>query len=164
MNSQHTIQQPKFLRFIYKTPVALIGLIGYVYGASLILNYQKDTTLVTNAGFAIIATLSALSFSFARVIETEQLKDRVMYGGERFLHGAIFIIVGSILKYLVLSALLVLDETKYAILLIGLKITVGVLSGIVFCTGIMFAHTGLKVINDLLILRFTRYKDWDDIF
>ena len=35
-----------------------------------------------------MATLAALSFSFARVVESDELKDRIMFAGERFLHGA----------------------------------------------------------------------------
>lgn len=158
------IEQPRIIQFVYKAPVAIIGIIGVVYAFHIIFQYKEDTTLITNTAFAIIATLAALAFSFARVIETDKLKDRVMFAGERLLHGAILVIVASILKYFLylLYSIPAFEESTWLTFVTSL--TVGVLTGVVFANGIMFAHTGLRVLNDLLLLRFTRHKDWDDIF
>ena len=158
------IQQPRIVQFVYRAPVTIIGIVGFVYAFLLMVRFKEDTTLITNTAFAIIATLAALSFSFARVIETDELKDRVMFAGERLLHGAILVIVASILKYFLflLYGLPAFGASTW--LTFATSLTVGVLTGLVFANGIMFAHTGLRVLNDLLLLRFTRHKDWDDLW
>jgi hypothetical protein len=158
------IEQPRILKFFYKMPVVLIGLVGYVYAISLIGRFKEDTTAITNAGFAILATLAALSFSFARVIETDQLKDRVMFAGERFLHGAVLVLVASILKYFsfLLFKLPIVGSLEW--LAYAISLTIGIFNTFIFGMGIMFAHTGLRVLNDLLLARFTRHKDWDNLW
>jgi len=158
------IQKSRIIQFIYKAPVFLIGIVGYYFAILLILNYREDTTKITNAGFAIMATLSALSFSFARVVETSELKDRLMFAGERFLHGGLLTLVASLLKYFV-SAFIkfpAISNLGYAEQTI--QFSIGLLIAIIFVNGVLFAHTGLRVLNDLLLLRFTRHKDWDDMW
>ncbi len=157
------IQQPRILRFVYKAPVVLVAMLGYLYAMSLVFNYREDTTNITNAGFAIMATLAALSFSFARVVESDELKDRIMFAGERFLHGAILVLVASILKYFIFILLKLPSFSNSANLEVGLSFTVGMLAALIFCNGVLFAHTGLRVLNDLLLMRFTRHEDWDDL-
>ena len=53
-------------------------------------SYDDKSLDITINAFAIVATLCALSFSFARAIEGE-LRNRVLFTGERFLHDGIFI-------------------------------------------------------------------------
>jgi len=66
------IEQPRIIQLVYKAPVAIIGIIGFVYAMQLMYRFKEDTTFITNTAFAIIATLAALSFSFARVIEPQK--------------------------------------------------------------------------------------------
>lgn len=158
------VEQPRIIQFVYKVPVVLVGFLGYLYAIILIFRFKEDTTGITNAAFAVMATLSALSFSFARVIETDARRDRVMFAGERLLHGAILVLVASLLKYL-----LFLLYSSATFTFAGwpehvTTYTVGMLTAIVFGNGIMFAHTGLRVLNDLLLKRFTRREDWDDMW
>lgn len=160
---QTMTQQPRIIRFVYKFPVVLLALCGYMYSIWLIFNLREDTTALTNAGFAIMASLAALSFSFARVIEAEDLRDRVMFAGERLLHGAILVLVASLLKYFVLLSLKLPTFATPSGYEVALVFTVGMLVAIVFTNAVMFAHTGLRVLNDLLLMRFTRHHDWDDI-
>lgn len=157
-------EQPRIIRFVYKAPLVLAGFMGYAYGIFMIFNYREDTTNITNAGFAIMATLAALSFSFARVIESDELKDRIMFAGERLLHGAILIFIASILKYFVFLILKFPPIANSHNVETSLLFTIGLLAALIFSNGVMFAHTGLRVLNDLLLLRFTRHKDWDDIW
>jgi len=158
------IVQPRIVQFFYRAPVAIIGIIGFVFAMQIIFRFREDTTLITNTAFLIIATLAALSFSFARVIESEQLRDRVMFAGERLLHGAVMVVVASVLKYFLFLLYTIPAFEALAWLEVVTSLTVGVLTGLVFANGIMFAHTGLRVLNDLLLMRFTRHKDWDDIW
>jgi len=157
-------QQPRIIQFIYKAPVVILWLAGAQYIFHMVSNYREDTTNITNAGFAIMATLAALSFSFARVIESEELKDRVMFAGERFLHGAILTVVATILKYFIFAMLKNPFFSNSVKLEVVLSFTIGMLVSLMFFYGFMYAHTGLRVLNDLLLLRFTRHKDWDNLW
>lgn len=157
-------EQRRIIRFVYKTPLALAVIMGALYGMVMVLNYREDTTNITNAGFAIMASLAAISFSFARVVETDELRDRIMFAGERLLHGAILMLTASTLKYLVF---LILNHPLFptsTMVEVAMMLTVGLLTSLIFINGILFAHTGLRVLNDLLLLRFTRQKDWDNLW
>ena len=157
------LQQPIIIKFAFKTPLVLLYLIGYYYAFFLIINYKEDTSNITNAGFVIIATISALSFTFAQVVEENNLKDRLVFAGERLLHGAILVIVCSLLKYLILTLIKYPSIAKYEYIVLVVRFTFGLLTGSIFLFGVSFAHTGLRVLNDLLLLRITRHKDWDNI-
>lgn len=158
------ILQPPIIRFVYKAPVVLAGFLGGLYGLHMLFNFREDTTAITNAGFALMASLAAISFSFARVVETDELKDRIMFAGERLLHGALLILIASILKYFVFLVLTFPPLAGSAKIETTLLFTVGILAALIFSNGVLFAHTGLRVLNDLLLLRFTRHKDWYDIW
>lgn len=154
-------RQPLIIRIVYKTPVLLIGLIGFIYAIILVMRFNQDTSIITNSAFAIMATLSALSFSFARAAE-EELRDRITFAGERFLHGAIIVLTVSIAKYIIYLAFQspTIHSAYWKNLL---SFPVGIVLAVVFANGILFAHTGLRVLNDLLLMRYTRYSDWDDL-
>ena len=87
-----------------------------------------------------------------------------MFAGERFLHGALLVLVASLLKYFVYALVKLPFIAKLSYAETSILFTVGLLAAIIFSNGILFAHTGLRVLNDLLLLRFTRHKDWDDIW
>lgn len=157
-------EQHRVIRFVYKAPLALAVIMGALYAMVIVFNFREDTTNITNAGFAIMASLAAISFSFARVVETDLLRDRIMFAGERLLHGAILMLTASVLKYFVF---LILNLPIFAVSTLVesvLMFTVGLLSALIFINGILFAHAGLRVLNDLLLLRFTRQEDWDNLW
>ena len=125
------------------------------------------------SAFAIVATLCALSFSFARAIEGE-LRDGVLFAGERFLHGGIFILFAALLTHLngyvfgfnseFLTNFLVADVKSigtYSAL--GFSFFIRLITAITFFSGLMFVHTGIKALNHLLLTRSTRHNDFDDI-
>ena len=158
------IKQHIFIRFVYKAPFVIAMFMGCFYAIYMILNYRLDTTNVTNAGFAIMASLAAISFSFARVIESEELRDRIMFAGERLFHAALLILIASILKYfifLILKLPYIANSNTFTNVLLN---SVGLLTGLIFINGVLFAHTGMRILNDILLSRFTRQNDWDDIF
>ena len=111
-----------------------------------------------------MATFAALSFSFARVIETEALKDRVTFAGERFLHGALLVLIASILKYFVFLLYKIPTFAGLPILKFPVSLAFGLFGGAIFLQGVIFAHTGLRILNDLLLLRIARHKDWDHLW
>jgi hypothetical protein len=104
----------------------------------------------------------ALSFSFARAAE-EELRDRITFAGERILHGAILVLVVSIIKYFIYLLYRIPEFAASSWAAPVVTYSVGMLIAIVFLNGVLFAHTGLRVLNDLLLQRFTRHPDWDDI-
>lgn len=157
-------EQPPIIRFVYKAPLLLASFMGALYGLFMVLNFREDTTSITNASFAIMVSLAAVSFSFARVVESDELKDRIMFAGERLLHAAILVLIASILKYFVFLILKFPPLADSPQVETTLLFSLGLLGALIFSNGVLYAHTGLRVLNDLLILRFTRYKDWDDIW
>ena len=157
-------QQRFLVRFVYKAPLVLLAAVGYVYATQLFINYRSDTTNVTNAAFAIMASLAALGFSFARVVESEELRNRITFAGERLLHGAILVLVASLLKYLMIGFLALPSIVKLTTVGATVELTIGVLVAMIFSNGVLFAHTGLRVLNDILLLRMTRERDWDNIW
>jgi hypothetical protein len=157
-------QQRFLVRFVYKAPLVLLAAVGFVYATQLFVNYRSDTTNVTNAAFAIMASLAAIGFSFARVVESEELRNRITFAGERLLHGAILVLVASLLKYLMIGFLALPTVPEWATVRTIMEMTVGVLVALSFSNGVLFAHTGLRVLNDILLLRMTRERDWDNIW
>lgn len=87
-----------------------------------------------------------------------------MFAGERLLHGAIVVLVSSLLKYLVFVLLDQPHITRTPFVHDVIPLTAGVFVGAIFSSGVLFAHTGLRVLNDLLLLRMTREHDWDDLW
>ena len=154
----------KWLSFAFKAPVAVVGLLGVVYGIFLVDRFNENTTAITNAAFAIMATFAALSFSFARVIESETLRDRVMYAGERLLHGALLVLVTSVLKYFIFLLYKIPTFAGLPILKFVVSFTFSLIGASIFLMGVIFAHTGLRILNDLLLSRIARHKDWDDLW
>ncbi len=147
---------------VVRGSVLLVLIVGWYYTYTLFQNLSKDTTPITNAAFAIVASLSALSFSCARSLEgPPDIKDRYAYGGECFFHAGVNLLIASILKY----ALTSLQGTKVvstnSFLLFLLNTTIGVIVGLLFFWALMASHTGLRVLNSLLWQRFRRHKDWD---
>lgn len=152
--------------FVYTrgSPVLILA-VGMYYCYTLFYNVSKDTTAITNVAFAIVASLAALSFSCARAIEkSPEDKDRFTYAGERYMHAAILLLIASVIKYALLS--LQANELISSLewLVQGLRYGMGSFVGILFFWALMSAHTGLKVINDLLWSRIRRQPDWDDIW
>lgn len=155
----------KALKFIvYQLPVFLAMLVGFFYMFIIFMNYEKDTTIITNAAFAITATFAALSFSLAGVVETDKLKERFTFAGERAFHAATSLIVASILKYALLTAkdIEFIKTTEWANSTIS--IFFGIMVGFMFFYSLMHFHTALRITNDLLWERQANQTDWDSHF
>jgi hypothetical protein len=74
--------------------------VGLYFTVEFAFVHDVNPTGLANAAFAITATLAALSFSYARNLEHRpDLLERAVAGGERLLHGAILMILASLLQY-----------------------------------------------------------------
>jgi len=94
----------KAVPFLVAAQFRVIGVLVLVTGAlftvHLLKNMSTDTTAITNGAFVVIASLAALSFAACRSIpDPPDHQDRFRYAGERLLHGALFALYASILKY-----------------------------------------------------------------
>lgn len=156
--------QPKIVNFVYKAPVVLAMLFTGIYGLILFIDVTNDSTTLINAAFAVMLGISAICFSIAVAEEDKRISDRLLFAGERLLHGAILVIVTSLIKYLLFKVNYVIDIASANEFVICIFWSVNIIACVVFLNGLIFAYTGIRILNDLLILRMTRHKDWDDIF
>ena len=76
------------------------GAVGLFFAVEFAFVHDANPTGLANAAFAITATLAALSFSYARNLESRpDLQEQAVAGGERLLRGAILMILASLLQY-----------------------------------------------------------------
>lgn len=146
--------------------ILILLVVGLYFTSTMLNDLRRDTTSITNAAFAILASLAALSFSWSRAISAGDVgdcRDRACYAGERLFHAAILMLVASLLKY---AVLFLATQGKAApqtpLYLLVVETVVGVpVSGLFLC-GVLDAHTGFRVLNNLLWARLKRHRDWDD--
>lgn len=158
------IENPfNFICFIL--PTWLIFFVGLFFTYKLFRYYNEDTTSILNVAFVTIASISALSFSFAETLEDinnpEDYKSykSILAGGERLFHSTILILIASIWKYVLINL-----KTEYYHLLHeevceGIKIALGSIVGIIFVAAIYHAHKGIVSINSALLERHLKHRD-----
>lgn len=136
-----------------------VYLVGSYYAWFIYSKFDEDTTKVTNLGFGIVATLSALCFSAARAIEDEDRR-KFRFAGERFLHASTLLILGSVVKYSSLSiSTYVVDKLNMLVEVAALIQTIASLVVLfMFTLAIRFIAHALNVISECLIKRDER---WD---
>jgi len=153
-----------FYNWGFRASVLFLLFVGIYYTIVLFRDYSKDTTAVSNVAFGVLATLAALSFSCSRSLEPEDKdKDRFAYVGERCLHASVLVLSASVLKYALLSLKSETWVAAHPVLTAVLHVALGEATGILFLWALLSAHTGLKVLSDLLRTRIARYPDWDQI-
>lgn len=158
----------KFSRFVSllvaKGSVVLVFFIGVLYVVSLSQNYRNDTTQVTNAAFAITATLASLCFACARSLENDDKdRDRFTYSGERFLHASILLITASLLKYALLSMRSQQLGQTLSLIINVATMPLGICVSALFMFALLDAHAGLKICSEILWNRTQRHSDWDKL-
>ena len=150
--------------FLYRGPEFVVLGVFVYFSYYVLVDLKRDTLLLTNAVFAICATLSSISFSFSRAItEDRTLSDRINFAGERFLHCALFLIIASVIKWAaqtLLSTELVETPLLYTIVR---WILILFMTQLFFQTAI-FLHAAIKTLNPILLDRMNRVKDWDSFF
>ena len=87
---------------IFRIVVALIYLGAAVnFSATSLNTISKDTIGLSNSVFVIFASLAALSFGYANAIRNSPTpREKVIYAGERFLHGSLWVLSASAIRYL----------------------------------------------------------------
>lgn len=151
---------------LLRFPELLALLVAYGYALVILNNLREDTTGISNVAFGVMATLAALSFGLhASLHSSEKIKDKVLFAGERFFHGALLVLIASLIKYGVLELTNTVSESfpSNPIMLI-IEIMIGFFAGFLFLQAVLIAHSGIKTLNKLLINRMTRDKHWDHFF
>lgn len=147
-----------------KYSVVIVWFVGLYFVISLLTDYDKDTTSITNGAFALIATLAALTFSYARTIDKDDhAKDRLIFVGERFFHSCILFLTASILKYGYLSLIKTGIYLSHSCPKFYLSFIIGTTVSLLFFFGFNSAHTGFRILNNLLWSKMARHKDWDKL-
>lgn len=138
--------------------------------ATMLLQYDKDTTDVSGAAFVIASILAALAFTYAGVVSDGD-KDDATYAGERLSQGAMFFLMSSLLKYGTITiprqllALLPMTHAtpggKSALQLLVLLLQAFLF--LVFMSGILVSQLGYKVLGRVLMRRMS-LRGKDDYF
>ena len=153
-----------FFFVTYRLSVLAALAVASYFTFKMFIDYKTDTTAISNGAFVIVASLAALTFSWARVLGTEKdIQDRLTFAGERLFHAAVMLLVASVPKYGVLSLMQnswISDHLELEIMLTSVS---GLTAGSLFLAAVMSAHTGVRIINDSLLQRLRRYSDSDDI-
>lgn len=158
----HKLSRGSFL-FVSKGSVLFVFLIACFYTIHVFVDYDKDTSAISNLAFVIAAALSGLCFAFSSSLEpTDDAKDRLRYAGERFFHAALLLLTASILKYTMLTIRGHEVFMDHPVVTRIVEVPFGGFTGILFFWATMTAHTGLRIANDILWHRMARAKDWDD--
>lgn len=100
--------------FLVILPNFFFGILGVNIIVFNFKNINQDTTNLTNYGFAILAGISSICFSWTRGLDKdkEQLMiDRISKAGEGSLHCAIIFLLASALKYSSLHLDLIIPKT-----------------------------------------------------
>jgi len=148
-----------------KLVLLVVWIVGFVLMVGFLNDLERDTTTITNSTFAILGSLAALSFSASRAIqEPKEDSDRILYSGERFLHGAILVLTASIIKYGYLSAAPFLPNWLPPPLPKIVGVAVGTPVPILFFFALNSAHGGLLVLNGILWHRLRRHPEWNRFF
>ncbi|HBL75987.1 MAG: hypothetical protein A2W90_11260 [Bacteroidetes bacterium GWF2_42_66] len=130
-----------------------------ILGASIVIygfkNIEEDTTNLTNYGFAILAAISSVCFSWTRGLDSTKeplMIDRIAKAGEGSLHCAIIFLLASALKYSTLH-LDVLVPKSWTILYSTLNLTLILIYGTCFTLGFYKVDRIICDINKLLYER-----------
>jgi hypothetical protein len=130
----------------------VVGLVGLYFTSAHLISLTKDTTTITNAAFAIMASLAALCFSYARCLDqTLDVRPNVIHSGERFFHAAIILLTASLIKYIALACVLVeIRSTIASTILWILGNILGFIVMALFIRALFFANTAIVEITNIL--------------
>jgi hypothetical protein len=140
----------------------LAGTVGVtaVYVYHIAANVRSDTTAVTNAAFLITGTLSAISFAWSQaLLPDDGDRPRILFAGERLLHGSVLLIMASILKYAALElATYQMPDIAQSISQI-MSDLFGILAAPLFLFAVGNAFVGVLIMYRILWPRASRFLE-----
>lgn len=162
--TENKIRWPLVVNLFLRFPELLALLVVTYYSVEILADFNRDTISISNTAVVICGSLTALAFGFARVLnEKDEARDRIVYAGERFFHATILLLLASLTKYGIQQAFLLVQPASLMIFSESVKLFFNVIAFVLFLWASLAAHTGIKVLNKILIHRTTRKEDWDDV-
>ncbi len=109
----------------------------------------------------IVGSLAGLAFGYAGALGADETdRDQVLFAGERFCHGTIFLIVAVVLKY---SALYLQKQQPLGPYLSGLTgHAYQTVAGWTFVIAYVVSAFGLSHLSQVLARRYSRRPDWNE--
>jgi len=145
-----------FRKFSSAIGYIIISLTGTFYIQRLLMEPIEKVSNIALTAIGTIAALSALSFTFAPVINEAHGKKSGLYAGEKFLHSTLLIILTLFLKF-AFDQLINLDFIKS---INWLKLTLGIIFYIPMIGlggfGVTMAALGFHDLNKTLWFRYER--------
>lgn len=136
-------------------PIIVIGAILTFFSAVVFYKWDKDTTEITTRAFAILATLSAISFSAAKIdLIQDDLKKNIWFGGICFFLSAILCILCSVNKYALFLALASKTIQQREDYKFALQATIGSLTGSLFTFANFVTIKGIAFLYEPLLYYF----------
>lgn len=162
-NYRITTEPPLYKPFL-RLVINFTCFVIMIWGIFRILLNSSDSYTIANGVSVALIGLAAICFSLTQSIKDNFLSDRIMFAGERLLHGSMLIIVSTAIRYALFSItgqyqdmvrMHIIVWLASAVLLCGVTIPV-------FNVGMIFATKGFRILNDVLSDRMFRHDDWDE--
>jgi hypothetical protein len=145
-------------------PVILF-FVGAAFAFRVFVGARTDTSTITTGAFALLASLAAVVFAYARAIEDDAgLKNRITWSAERLLHAALLALSLSGLKLGWLWLVEAGAFEKVPALEHAIEVVLGIAMVVLFNVALVSAHGGFARVNESLWERLHRQPDWDDLF
>jgi len=145
---------------------SVLGWLVVLYvSATMLIEYDTDTTDISGAVFVAVAILAGLAFTYAGVLPDDG-RDRadVIYAGERLCQAALIFLSTSLLKYGTivipkqLAALAARTDSRFAqsgdldLLVLLLQVVLF----LIFVNGLLVAQLGYRILGRVVALRMSR--------
>jgi hypothetical protein len=143
----------RFFNLLISGSVFLAYLVVFFFNIYLFSEVKADTTPITIGAFAIAATLSSLLYSWSRAVTNDDpFRAVILYAGERMTHGAVALLIASIIKY---GARTIppdaLPATPWVIA--SIREIARLVGGLLFFIAALQAYVAMRLIHPLLFNR-----------
>ena len=148
-------------RIFYRASTAIAGFVAVLYGLYLLLSFGGSSSASQIAPFAVMISLTSVTFSFARAVDDAALRDRITFVGERFLHGAALILVSTFLLLLTHAFHELFKIKDGAPIASIIHYCVDIPAMLLYFGGAVFFIKAFDNLSNILMERIGRYPDWD---
>ncbi len=140
--------------FAIRLSEVLVGICCIYFTVIKFLNFDTDTTSLSNVFFALLGPLAMLAFAYANTLDREDGTRKAMeVAGARSFHGAVLLVLASVLKYALLHIKSLMWVPSNGTALTILDCTLGLMAGILFLLAAVEAFASLRTISDLFVMR-----------
>jgi hypothetical protein len=144
-------------RGLFRAGIYLPFLIAASYAVAALIGLAEDMFHVTSTSFAVFIALSGGFFALSRArMKEDELRDRIIFGGERALHGALQMLSAAVLEFGFRRGekLLVIWNAPSAILQME-RLFCSILVAAFFISALIDGHRAIETIYGILEQRRT---------